>query len=85
MCMMLKCAIQLGSLTLKVGERRPNPEFLRTAGLNIRPDALTGDEPAAFASWSKALFDPGSEGIEDTILRCVQTASGWLIGGNEKD
>ena len=62
---------KLGSVTFKVGERQVNPEYLRTAGMNIRPDALTGDEPAAFTSWIKALFDPGSEGIEDTILRYV--------------
>ncbi|KAI0721268.1 hypothetical protein C8T65DRAFT_228522 [Cerioporus squamosus] len=64
--------LNLGSLQFKVGERQLNPEFLRTAGMNVRADSLTGDEPAAFTSWTKALFDPGSEGIEDTILRATR-------------
>ena len=61
--------MQLASLTFKVGERVLNPDYLRTAGLQLRPGDLKGDEMPAFASWTKALFDPGSEGIEDTILR----------------
>ncbi|TFK91700.1 hypothetical protein K466DRAFT_573561 [Polyporus arcularius HHB13444] len=64
--------LNLGSLAFKVGERQLDPGFLRTAGMNVRADSLTGDEPAAFTSWSKALFDPGSEGIEDTILRATR-------------
>ena len=35
----------------------------------MRPSELKGEEIPAFSSWIKALFDPGSEGIEDTILR----------------
>ena len=62
-------SVQLASLTFKVGERVINPDYLRTAGLQLRPGDLKGDEMPAFASWTKALFDPGSEGIEDTILR----------------
>jgi mediator of RNA polymerase II transcription subunit 5 len=36
---------------------------------------LTGENMTAFAAWFKALFDSGSEGIEDTILRCVA----WIL------
>ena len=60
---------QLASLSFKVGERTVNPDFMRVSGLHSRPNEFKGDEMPAFTSWIKALFDPGSEGIEDTILR----------------
>ncbi|TBU48171.1 mediator complex subunit Med5-domain-containing protein [Dichomitus squalens] len=62
----------LASLSFKVGERVINPDYMRTAGLQLRPGDLKGDEMPAFSSWTKALFDPGSEGIEDTILRTTR-------------
>lgn len=36
---------------------------------------LTGENMTAFAAWFKALFDSSSEGIEDTIIRCVA----WIL------
>ncbi|KAI1793915.1 mediator complex subunit Med5-domain-containing protein [Ganoderma leucocontextum] len=62
----------LASLSFKVGERTVNLDFMRTSGLHMRPSELKGDEIPAFTSWIKALFDPGSEGIEDTILRATR-------------
>ncbi|KAF5377593.1 hypothetical protein D9615_005338 [Tricholomella constricta] len=35
-------------------------------------DSLSGEDAAAFSPWFKALFDTGSEGIEDSILRSTQ-------------
>lgn len=32
---------------------------------------LTGEKATTFTAWFKALFDSNSEGIEDTLLRCV--------------
>lgn len=33
---------------------------------------LTADESSTLGAWSKALFDSGSEGIEDAIIRKVE-------------
>ncbi|KAI0778549.1 mediator complex subunit Med5-domain-containing protein [Trametes elegans] len=57
--------------SFSVGERKLNPEFLRTAGLTHKVEELKPEELSAFNSWTKALFDPNSEGIEDTILRAT--------------
>ncbi|KAL1951638.1 hypothetical protein VTO73DRAFT_787 [Trametes versicolor] len=62
----------LGTHSFSVGERHLNPEFLRTAGPNPRVDELKEEDLSAFNSWIKALFDPSSEGIEDTILRATR-------------
>ncbi|KAI9060164.1 hypothetical protein FKP32DRAFT_1633045 [Trametes sanguinea] len=61
----------LATHSFTVGDRQLNAEFLRTAGLNHRADVLKDEDQAAFNSWTKALFDPSSEGIEDNILRAT--------------
>ncbi|KAI0673502.1 mediator complex subunit Med5-domain-containing protein [Trametes maxima] len=61
----------LATYCFRVGNRQLNPEFLRTAGLRHRTDE-SKEDVSAFSSWTKALFDPGSEGIEDTILRATR-------------
>ena len=52
------------------------------AGLNFR-DGMRGDEKNAFPAWTKALFDPSSEGIEDTILRYVLDAPSFHLCGSQ--
>ncbi|KAI0660442.1 mediator complex subunit Med5-domain-containing protein [Cubamyces menziesii] len=61
----------LASHAFTVGDRQLSAEFLRTAGLGHRQDAFKDEDLSAISSWTKALFDPGSEGIEDTILRAT--------------
>lgn len=58
------------SSSFHIGERRISSDFLRMTGLGVR-ESMKSEDIATFTSWSKALFDPGSEGIEDTILRSV--------------
>ncbi|KAI0830678.1 mediator complex subunit Med5-domain-containing protein [Trametes gibbosa] len=62
----------LSACSFTVGERQLDPGFLRRAGLSHRFDELKGEDLSAFNSWTKALFDPNSEGIEDTILRATR-------------
>ncbi|KAI0639768.1 mediator complex subunit Med5-domain-containing protein [Trametes polyzona] len=62
----------LGTHPFMVGDRRLNADFLKTAGMSHRPDELKEEDLSAFSSWNKALFDPSSEGIEDTILRATR-------------
>lgn len=38
-----------------------------------RPHEVPQDEVPSFLAWFKALFDQNSDGIEDTILRCLTT------------
>lgn len=40
-----------------------------------RSDELKGEDEAAFKNWHKTLFDAGSEGIEDSILRSTRPHS----------
>ncbi|KAI8980648.1 mediator complex subunit Med5-domain-containing protein [Trametes punicea] len=61
----------LATHSFTVGSRQLDAEFLRTAGLRHRMDVLKDEDLSAFNSWTKALFDPGSEGIEDNILRAT--------------
>ncbi|KAH9847349.1 mediator complex subunit Med5-domain-containing protein [Lenzites betulinus] len=62
----------LSTYSFTVGERQLDPGFLSRAGLSHRFDELKGEDLSAFNSWTKALFDPNSEGIEDTILRATR-------------
>ncbi|KAI0375369.1 hypothetical protein BV20DRAFT_265653 [Pilatotrama ljubarskyi] len=62
----------LARYSFTIGDRKLNAEFLRTAGLRHRVDELKEEDQSAFNAWNKALFDPGSEGIEDTILRATR-------------
>lgn len=61
------CLEQLVTHRLTVGDRVLDPNFLRTTDSVQR----TEDQLPVFQSWSKALFDNGSEGIDDGILRYV--------------
>ncbi|CDO76644.1 hypothetical protein BN946_scf184868.g58 [Trametes cinnabarina] len=61
----------LATQSFRVGDRQLNSEFLRTAGMNHRADVLKDEDQTAFNAWIKALFDLGSEGIEDNILRAT--------------
>lgn len=36
-----------------------------------RPHEVPQDDVQSFLAWFKALFDQNSDGIEDTILRCL--------------
>ncbi|KAF7799049.1 hypothetical protein EIP86_010279 [Pleurotus ostreatoroseus] len=54
------------------GERKPNPSLLTSAVAIYRMEELSSEDIAAFNTWHKALFDSGSEGIEDSILRSTR-------------
>lgn len=54
---------------LEYGGRRPNLTMLTSATAVYRMEELSSEDVVAFNAWHKALFDSGSEGIEDTILR----------------
>ena len=41
---------------------------------------LSAEDSAALGTWFTALFDSGSEGIEDTILRCVSFPLVCVVG-----
>ncbi|KAJ3550441.1 hypothetical protein NM688_g5076 [Phlebia brevispora] len=64
--------VTLSTTALQHGDRRPSPAILNSAASLYRMEELTGEESAAFATWHKALFDSGSEGIEDSILRSTR-------------
>jgi hypothetical protein len=38
-------------------------------------DLNAGEERTTFMTWQKALFDPSSEGIEDSIFRFVDRSN----------
>lgn len=46
--------------------------FLKCTDIIYPVESLSGGDAAAFGAWFKALFDSGSEGIEDSILRATQ-------------
>ncbi|KAF8078549.1 mediator complex subunit Med5-domain-containing protein [Lyophyllum atratum] len=46
--------------------------FLKSTDSIYPIESLSGEDAAAFTAWFKALFDSGSEGIEDSILRSTQ-------------
>ncbi|GLB36220.1 putative mediator complex subunit Med5 [Lyophyllum shimeji] len=46
--------------------------FLKCTDSIYPTESLSGEDAAAFGAWSKALFDSGSEGIEDNILRSTR-------------
>lgn len=52
-----------------MGEKAVSTDLLRSPGIIYAVEDLTGENSTAFTAWFKALFDSGSEGIEDTILR----------------
>ena len=62
---------QLSTTSIQCGERKPNPSLLTSAVAIYRMEELSSEDIAAFNTWHKALFDSGSEGIEDSILRWV--------------
>lgn len=66
--MLIRWGPQLASQSFKVGERTVSLDFMRS-GAHTHTSEMTMEESIAVASWFKALFDSGSEGIEDTILR----------------
>ncbi|KAI0800903.1 hypothetical protein C8Q74DRAFT_1345580 [Fomes fomentarius] len=69
------------SSSFHIGERRISSDFLRMTGLGMR-ESMKSEDIATFTSWSKALFDPGSEGIEDTILRATRPKTLLKIAPN---
>ncbi|KAG5342399.1 hypothetical protein C0989_002234 [Termitomyces sp. Mn162] len=46
--------------------------FLKSTDTAYANDSLSHEDTQAFSVWFKALFDSGSEGIEDSILRSTQ-------------
>ncbi|EKM61173.1 uncharacterized protein PHACADRAFT_134473 [Phanerochaete carnosa HHB-10118-sp] len=64
---LIKFNLENSKFTL--GERTLSTDLLNSAAYMRRPDELEGEDEAAFKSWQKTLFDTGSEGIEDSILR----------------
>ncbi|KAI0067732.1 hypothetical protein BV25DRAFT_1819150 [Artomyces pyxidatus] len=55
-----------------LGNRKLDPNFLRTTNVTIRFSTFSPDQRGAFSAWFKALFDKNSEGIEDGILRSTR-------------
>ncbi|KAK0198374.1 mediator complex subunit Med5-domain-containing protein [Armillaria mellea] len=51
------------------GDRCVSGLFLQSASQVFSHESLSGEDTQAFNAWFKTLFDSGSEGIEDTILR----------------
>ncbi|KAK0465088.1 mediator complex subunit Med5-domain-containing protein [Desarmillaria tabescens] len=51
------------------GDRTVSGLFLQSASQVFFHESLSGEDAQAFNAWFKTLFDSGSEGIEDTILR----------------
>ena len=60
---------QLYTYIFTVGEKRYSPDYLFSGGPRARPEAFKNDEAPALTAWTKALFDPNTEGIEDAIIR----------------
>lgn len=60
---------QLGAQPFSLGDRKLSTLRLLSAGNICRDDGFKGEDISAYVSWYKALFDPQSEGIEDSILR----------------
>ncbi|KAF8898666.1 hypothetical protein BD779DRAFT_1607403 [Infundibulicybe gibba] len=58
--------------TLTAGHDSVPLGFLQSTDVVYFTDHLSAEDAGAFAAWFKALFDSGSEGIEDTILRSTQ-------------
>ncbi|KAG6812477.1 hypothetical protein H0H92_002584 [Tricholoma furcatifolium] len=63
---------QLEGDTYTSGNRILSPAYLKSTDTVYPLDALSNEENQAFTAWFKALFDSGSEGIEDSILRSTQ-------------
>ncbi|KAG7450430.1 uncharacterized protein BT62DRAFT_978575 [Guyanagaster necrorhizus] len=51
------------------GDRTVSGLFLQSASQVFLHESLSSEDTQAFNAWFKTLFDSGSEGIEDTILR----------------
>ncbi|TFY83598.1 hypothetical protein EWM64_g422 [Hericium alpestre] len=51
------------------------PDFLQRLDTIYRSDELTAEQVLACDAWSKAIFDKGSEGIEDGILSILRLLS----------
>ena len=54
-------------------------DLFSSPGVIYAVEDLIGENATAFTAWFKALFDSSSEGIEDTILRCVILTLCWHI------
>ncbi|GJE87594.1 mediator complex subunit Med5-domain-containing protein [Phanerochaete sordida] len=59
----------LWNLKFTLGERTLSTDLLHFAAYRHQPDELKGEDEKALKSWYKTLFDAGSEGIDDSILR----------------
>lgn len=66
---------KLDSSKFVLGDRVLTTDTLKSACVLHRPADLKGDDASAFTTWSKTLFDTGSEGIEDSILRSTKPRS----------
>lgn len=56
------------------GDATHSTAFLKLASLGAPTGVHDEEHKTAFTSWLKALFDPSSEGIDDTLLRSTQPA-----------
>ncbi|KAH9944074.1 uncharacterized protein BXZ73DRAFT_87039 [Epithele typhae] len=63
----------LGWHPFSVGDKRVGVDFMRATTLQ-RQEGMKSEDVAAASAWTKALFDPSSDGIEDSILRSSDEA-----------
>jgi len=47
-------------------------DYLLSTSTIFKRHEFNNEETTAYFGWVKALFDSNSEGIEDSILRCVR-------------
>ncbi|KAG6911908.1 hypothetical protein DXG01_000155 [Tephrocybe rancida] len=62
----------LESDTYTSENRTLSSKYLKSTDAIYPIDSLSPEDDQAFTTWSKALFDSSSEGIEDNILRTTQ-------------
>lgn len=66
---------KLSGSKFTLGDRILTSEILDSAAVVHRNEDLKGEDAAVFNTWLKTLFDSGSEGIEDSILRSTKPRS----------
>ncbi|KAG6875320.1 hypothetical protein C0992_004322 [Termitomyces sp. T32_za158] len=64
--------VRLESELYTLENRTLSSAFLKSTDTIYTNDSLSHEDSQAFGIWFKALFDSGSEGIEDSILRSTQ-------------
>ena len=62
---------QLTSTVFNYNGRKLSPYKILSTSVIYSKSELSAEEAAIYSAWFKALFDSGSEGIDDSILRSV--------------